>query len=217
MAMTYSTLVSDKQTDGSIRNWVNWDPSPAETILTEAQGFVYSRLRTREMSLFSLSGLSLPTGNSTLAMPDDYIAIKSLDTLTPWKSRVDLLDEEYFIRDFRAVDDTGALYEGQPSVCSIIGDPATAYFDVRADQPYTFTLAYYGRPPDLSETNETNWLTRRYPHLLRAACNYFAFLHKKEQQAAQEQRALAVAFIDDANIEKDMEAQARRFEPYWRS
>lgn len=216
MAMTYTKLVGDKTVDGSIKNWINWDQSPSDTILTEAQAFIYSRLRVREMSSFT-TALSIIQGASTLAMPANYIANKTLDILTPWQAHIDMLDEEYFVK-FRSVDDAGVLYEGQPCVCMIIGDPAVAYFDVRADQAYTASMSYYARPDDLALTvNEENWLTRRYPQLLRAVCNYLAFLHKKEMTQAKGWESIAMSFVNDANVEKDMEAQARRFEPYWRS
>lgn len=216
MAMTYTKLVGDKTVDGSIRNWTNWAETPAETILTEAQAYIYSRLRVREMSSV-VRNLSIAPAASTLAFPSDYIALKQFGIERPWNCIIDLLDEEYF-NQLRAVDENGDLFEATPSVCMVIGNPATAHFDAKADQQYYAFLLYYARPIDLALTsNETNWLTVRYPQLLRAVCNYFAFLHKKEPQQASKWESILGHLIDVANSEKDMEAQARRFEPYWRS
>jgi hypothetical protein len=43
-------------------------------------------------------------------------------------------------------------------------------FDVAFDTATSFQLAYYRQPELLSTDNETNWLTERYPLLLRKAC-----------------------------------------------
>jgi hypothetical protein len=42
-------------------------------------------------------------------------------------------------------------------------------FDQPSDQAYPYLLTYYQKPADLSVANPTNFLTSRYPRLLRSA------------------------------------------------
>ena len=48
-SMTYTSLIGDKNTAGSIARWVNYSKLDADQILQEAQALLYSMLRVREM------------------------------------------------------------------------------------------------------------------------------------------------------------------------
>jgi hypothetical protein len=215
--MDYTTLIATKSTLGSIKNWINWDAAPAEVILTEAQAMIYSRLRVREMSKYKQDG-TIALNASTCHLPADYIALKKWRRITPNAGKIYLLDEEYFMQK-RQRDENGAMIAGTPMYAMIIGgeaaaDPTTAYFDVKADQAYTWEMSYYGTPTALGPANTENFLTSRYSWLLRSACMYQAFLHKKELDLAAPFRKEMEEWYLQANIEKDMEAQARQFQPW---
>lgn len=218
MAMDYTTLTGAKTVEGSIRNYTNWSETPAETVLAEAQGYIYSRLRVREMEHI-VRNLAIAQGVDSLQLPADYMAPigeACFGIESPWQAKIDIFDPAQF-EPYRAVDETGAIYAGQPSACMILGDPPIAYFEVKADRAYAAKLLYYRRPAFLGPGNLTNWLTTRWPQLLRAATNYFAHLHKNNRDQAGDAEKLTGHFIDVANSEADMERQARRAELYWRS
>ncbi|MGE0853861.1 MAG: hypothetical protein AB7O44_30335 [Hyphomicrobiaceae bacterium] len=218
MPMDYTTLTGAKTVEGSIRNYTNWAETPADTVLTEAQAYIFSRLRVREME-HVVRNLTIAEDAETLELPPDFIAPMGQDCFgiqSPWQCSIDIFDAAQF-ETYRATDDTGAVYAGQPRACMILGQPAVAHFDVKADQAYSAKLLYYRRPAALADDNPTNWLTDRYPQLLRHATNYFAWLHKREPAQASASEKLVGHFIDVANGEADMERQSRRVENYWRS
>lgn len=215
--MDYTTLVGLKSVSGSIRNWVNWDAAPVETILAEAEGMIYSKLRVREMSTYKQDG-TITSGSATCTLPDDYMALKFWRRITPNPGKIYLLDEEYFLLK-RQRDEDGAIIAGTPMYAMIIGgsnaaDPVIAHFDCKADQNYTWEMSYYKRPTALGPSNLTNFLTIRYEALLRDTCLYRAFMHKKELDMAAPFKKSFDDWFEQANIEKDMEAQAREFQPW---
>lgn len=60
------------------------------------------------------------------------------------------------------------LNSGYPSCWAIFGERVN--FDLAFDTATTFRMLYYRSPLPLSDTNPTNWLTTRYPILMRKAC-----------------------------------------------
>ena len=66
----------------------------------------------------------------------------------------------------------------------------------------------------LSGSNLTNFLTTRYPTLLRTACLFRGFDYKKEYEAADRNEKRLQTLIYDANAEYDMGESINRFETY---
>lgn len=60
-------------------------------------------------------------------------------------------------------------------------------FDVAFDNPATLKLLYYRSPELLSATNVSNWLTNRYPMLMRKACMAAAADFMKDDTEYQKQ------------------------------
>jgi len=197
MAYNYTMLIGTKATAGSIANWVNRSDLPTDAILFEAQAWLYQRLRVREMHA---------TGTLTFAEGDDSVAAPSgyLDPISfvPWGWGDPMLfvgPESW--RPFR--DETGALQTAAPSQWTVIGE--TAYVDVLPEAEFAGQLLYYKQPDALAaSTNETNWLTRRYPTLLRYACMARAYEHMKDAQSAATYLQLAMASIAEAAATNDM-------------
>ncbi len=208
----YSTLVGTKDTEGSIKSWINWSKAPSTTILTEAEAFIYSQLRVREMR--KLASGTISEGATTLSMPSDFIAPISFRRTGTTAGVIEVLDEQHF-ESLLALDDSNAFMEGTPTKCMIIAEPPVAYLDVEADDDITYRLVYFSRPTALSISNENNWLTTRYPMLLRATCLGFANQHYKDSAAAQEWLSSASALIQSANAEDDQARQILRIENYW--
>lgn len=209
--MDYTTLVADKNTDGSIKQWINWDKGPSTTIMEAAQGFIYRRLRVREM-------LSLATGTialdaSTLALPTRYLATYVLGLYGSTKREVVYLDPQHFEQRI-AFDTDGSLFPGTPTFCT--ADATTMQFNHKADVAYTYRHWFYQGPAVLGPSNLTNFLTDRHPDMLLAAALYFAYLAIKDSGMADEQLQIAASAIERSNAEWDMEKEAVRTEMYWR-
>ena len=63
---------------------------------------------------------------------------------------------------------------------------------------------YYDTPAALGSGNETNFLTIRYPILLRSACMMRAYEHMKQTALATGYMQKAMADINEANVTSDM-------------
>ena len=98
----------------------------------------------------------------------------------------------------------GALYDGTPSCWTIIG--TTAYIDTTIDDTDNFggRLMYFALPTALSVSNETNFLTTRYPTLLRHACMFKGAEHMKDAQQAATYMQLAEVALAEAMRTNDM-------------
>ena len=76
-----------------------------------------------------------------------------------------------------------ALISGLPSRWAVFD--GKVQFDVALDTPMAAKLLYYRSPTLLSATNLTNWVTDRYPKLLRVACMAAAAEYMKDDQEYQ--------------------------------
>jgi hypothetical protein len=183
----YSTLIGTKATPGSIKDWVSSNRPDAPSVLTEAQAVLFSgsfrggilqAMRVREMR--KTAPLSLTLGASSVALPTRFLDPIKLRNLT-LDTRL-LQRSEDWIEDMRSYE-SAVLVSGAPAYYAIYDE--AFQFEVKADAAYTLRLLYYEKPAPLSVSNETNWLTDRYPHLLRAACEAVAFdyLHDDQNMA----------------------------------
>lgn len=198
MACDYATLVGAKSAEGSIKSWANHGLAPSVTILTEAQALIYGILRVREMRS-DMTNLALSAGDINKALPSDF-----LDPIAVWDQyQCKLtLKNEADIQTRRAKDSNGDWVEGTTPTCyAIFGEKFQ--FDIPPDADITLNYLYYFQPPDLSSGTPTNFLTRRYPHLLRRACMVGVYDFLKRMQAKQdaEQDLIAavgkIAEVDD--------------------
>lgn len=205
---TYSVLTGLRTVEGSIKNWVNRSNTPSTTILTEAQALLYQELRTREM-------VQVATG--TLAIAADTISLTTVaprfraprlfmftanGTAAKYKPKYRMLDE---VLDAWEYDSTGARVSGSPEKWALEGD--NIQFDKPTDiaRPYRFT--YYGALAPLSVSNETNFLTERYPRLLRSACLAMVAEFDKDQTERNHWMAAAMDEISRANVQSDLELE----------
>lgn len=165
MAMTWTSLTGTKTTAGSIKSWVNYDRIDPGEVLYEAEAMIYGMLRVREMRVSTTLSLSL--NDLTKALPARF--------LDPWACRIpakqmDLVQfhEETLVQR-RVWDSTASNYTtGIPCNYAIFDEALN--FDVRASEALTVFLGYYESKAPLAADNTTNFLTNRYPTILRAAC-----------------------------------------------
>lgn len=197
MSYTYSGLIAGKSTSGSLANWVNRSDLPAADILTETQAWLYQRLRVREMQ--ARATLTFTTAAQTASLPSRFLDPISY---TPYTYGDPLpFFNENTLQDYR--DENGALLTAVPSRWTIIGE--TAYVDVLPISNLSGVLMYYAQPADLAATtNETNFLTIRYPKLLRHACMAMAYEHMKDTDRSGGYMQLAEADLQEAMRTNDL-------------
>jgi hypothetical protein len=197
VAIDWTTLTASKSTAGSIANWVNRSDLPTENILLEAEAWIYLKLRCREM-LIRDTAFQFDSGSQSEALPSGF-----LDPLGFWPYGYTdplLYVHEEILEEQR--DSDGTLLSGTPSRWAVIGE--TAYVDVQCSANYPGVLMYYKQPDALSASNETNFLTRRYPSLLRMACMAHAYEHMKDTPRAREYLGLAMAKLEEARQADDL-------------
>lgn len=176
MAMNYTTLVANKNTAGSIMNWLNDSSIDPGTILAEAQAHIYAKLRVQEM-IVKTSAFAVAANDEDPDAPDGCLEVIHYRWLSPDLIIVPkLTPDEIFKR--RLYNPDGSLVQDLPRWFALAG--SKIQFTVRCDVARTAFMAYYERPDDLSPSNETNFLTTLYPRLLRTFCMAFGNEFKKE-------------------------------------
>lgn len=196
MALSYSQLVNTKATDGSLKNWLNYAQLPSAAILVLAEAYIYERLRAREMR--TTATVSISDGVDSYAVPTGF--------LDPIKLQLDgdggPLDYVHENLLERIVDEDGNLEEGTISAYTIIDE--TFLFDVKSSEDREGDVWFYKTPDALSTSNETNFLTARYPALLLDACMAFGYGFRKMFGQRNELLALVSDSIDKANVAESM-------------
>jgi hypothetical protein len=198
MAMTYTTLIADKTTAGSIKRWVNYSQLDVEQVLVEAQALIYQTLRVREMR-YEFDNLALASGDFYAALPSGFLDPIALQDITN-NIELQLRPEANIVRA-RSYD-SGSLIESIPQRYAIYDEKLQ--FECAYDSAATLNLVGFKKPDDLSESNSTNFLTNRYPHLLRVACLAQAYDFMSNQTKYQNNLTMLSALIDKTNAESDL-------------
>lgn len=94
------------------------------------------------------------------------------------------------------------LISGIPSRWSIWDE--CVKFDCAFDTATTFRQLYYQSPLPLSANNQSNWLTNRYPMLMRKACLTAAADFMKDDAEYQKNLVALNALVQSTAIENDM-------------
>lgn len=163
---SYTTLIASSTTAGSLANWLNSAQvaNAAPTIVSEIEAAIYQRLRHWKM-IKSATG-TLTTGTATLALPSDYLEVKTLYITGTNYAKLTMKPEEEVIASY-SYDGTGTRVNQQPMI--YYSDQSNFNFDSPPDQNYPYVLTYYQTPTPLS-TSITNFLTDMLPRMLRAGC-----------------------------------------------
>ena len=195
MAVTWTVLVAGKTTSGSIANWVNRGDLPTENVLIEAEAWIYERLRVREMQ--ASEAFQFDENASSEALPSGFLDPLHFLPYT-WGDYLPFWALETFVA---GRDEDGNLFEGTPCAWTIEGE--TAKVDVKCSDNFAGMLTYYDTPTALSVSNTTNFLTRRYPKLLRVAAMATAFEHMKDSDRAAAYFQGAEALVMEAHRTND--------------
>lgn len=196
----YTTLTAAKSTAGSIKQFANNDNLPITTILSEAQSWIYRNLRTPEMLTNSVG--TITTSAISLAVPTRFLAPVYFFITGTDRGKIEIKSLSD-VRDQWSYDGSGVRVKAKPSMASC--DLASFWFDVMADKAYVVRLEYYQSLAELSTATggTTNFLTDRFPNLLRAACMMQAAFWQKDEKNRLAWEANAVAQIQSARLEAD--------------
>lgn len=158
-----------------------------------------------QASLITIAGSSAVAGlnlNGTF----DIISITDANTFVIDASLVGSANATTTGGGAAATYTCNVLQQGSPYYWAIWNEQIQ--FDFAFVQAMTVTMTYYQSLPLLSATNLTNFLTNRYPKLLRAACVASAADFMKDTEEYQKGVQALAALVQNVNIEDDM---------HWRS
>ena len=102
------------------------------------------------------------------------------------------------------------LTQGNPGFFGIWNE--NFYFDMAAFQTTLVRHQYYKSQPLLSSTNQTNFLTNRYPQLLRTACMTSAADFMKDDTEYQKLTTRLTGLVGAINAENDMQYRGMEIE-----
>jgi hypothetical protein len=192
---SFTTLTGAKTVAGSLKRWANHDTLDSEGILTEAEAWIYQRLRTKEMQTIATGTVAI--GQDGFALPTGFLAPLRFSI---HDGQQDLnYQHEQLIN--LTLDTDGALPDGTPTSFAIMEN--AIQFNTVADEAFDYTFRYYAAPTALSASNETNFLTVRYPTLLRRVGLMFAYEFLKHWDAFEKQAVLAERALRDAQVADD--------------
>jgi hypothetical protein len=207
--MDYASLVGDVNTVGSIKRSVNWSRVDAEGILTEAQAWIYARLRVREMMAREDVAIAL---NATSAdLPERFLDPLAFG-IPGYIPRLRHTDAERFQR-LLAWDTDGLLPIAPPTRWTVFSE--AIQLNSRSDAAYTGKMLFYQQPEALSSTNLTNWLTSRYPGLVRRATLMLAAEERKDRAMMTEEETRCLAMIEEIKVEADLSMRGMSMDFGW--
>lgn len=202
--MDYDTLIADRETEGSIKNWVNYALIPSSQIVLEAEQWIYQRLRVRQM-IHEATGTFENSDNGLISLPSDYrgpilLHFTGTNRLYP-KFNPDIGD----VRAHFSYDGSGNRVTGPPQMWA--ADDTNIVFDTYAPSgtTYNYELVYFRELTALSSSNLTNFLTTRYPGLFRKVCMMLAYEFQEDDKRAVVYENKAMREIFETEKEKDLE------------
>lgn len=196
---TFLELIGPKSNPASIHNYVNYRKVPVEVVLTEAQAFIYARLRVREMKTSAV--ITLTAAASSVALPTGFLDPISMWDREGWEMMPDRFVEPGGITKRRTYT-SDVLDTGTPMEVAIFDE--AFQFACKAEAQRKYDLVYYKTPTVLSASNLTNFLTSRYPHILRIGCLAGAASYMKDDAEETKQLAKLTGLCDAANAESDL-------------
>lgn len=198
-AMNYSTLVGNRDTEGSIKNIIKWDAAPSEAILEDAQNWVFSQLRVREMRTYR--EISLAQGEGSSPLPEGHL--ETLVMVRPHGGDfIDPMTDADFMVGGRILtgEDATTLQPSIPSRYAIFDE--AYHFNCLAQEAMVIPTVYFA-PKKISKEVPSTFMCTRYSHIMRHACWAFAALHYDDKEVYETQATLAGGWIEKANVESD--------------
>lgn len=168
----FRILVSDKRTDGSIKNWANNDLIPATSIVAQAQQLIYRGgvgpravpLRVRQMTQVATGTMS--TSARTLSLPARHLQGRHLMITGTNKHKLTQKTPE-FVEGCLQYDGDGNEETGLPDYWC---DTDVITMNCKPSEAYPYRYMHLAEFAPLSEAAPTNFLTDHALNALHAAC-----------------------------------------------
>lgn len=188
--MDWTSLTGSKTTTGSIARWLNKGTltsgagGDADDILQEAMASIFGKLRHWQMLTAPIAG-TMVIGADQIAVPSDMLEPDLLQLTGTYQS-VLLQKTPNEVYAAWSYDGTGTRIQQTPCIYSF--NQTYLQLDSQPDQAYAYVQTYYQVPAVLSSDNTTNFLTIRYPRLVRAAVMMAGSEWTKENNQGQYDR-----------------------------
>ena len=166
-----------------------------------------------------LVGHDLTQGSALTISEADAVGGRTLDGSVPVTS---ITDADNLVIDAGSAASSGAtgggalatytankLIESTPVIWSIYDEAVK--FNSAADQAAQYKMLYFQSPALLSATNLSNWVTNRYPKLLRAACMAAAADFMKDDTEYQKHLTALTALVGSTAAENDLMFRGAEF------
>lgn len=191
--MDWTTLTGARNANGSIKNWGKHALIDAESVLTEAQAWIYQHLRTREMMVVDAE-VSISDSDDSFTLPAGFQEIVSVQL---HGDRAPLVYKQEHLLD-RSRDESGFMVTRPIRAFTILGN--LMLFDCESDDGRTGVMTYFGTPAPLTEGNPTNFLCTKYPSLLRTVCTAYAYEDRENWSSAERMFKRAIGEVETANF-----------------
>lgn len=207
--MDYTTLVAAADVPGSIKYAINYSRIDSEGILAEAQAWIYQRVRLSLM--IATADVSIALAASTATKPERFLDPIHF-SIPGYVPRIALREPDQFRTDLARLLADETLPEGPPTYWANING---IHFNTASDLAYTAKMVFYQRPEYLADDNETNWLTDRYPSLLRRTCLMLAAEARKEWDTMSQSELRALADIEEIKKEDELNMRGLELDFNW--
>lgn len=148
----------------------------AADFIVLAQGFLNTRLRTRQM----VTTTTLSPTSGVFTLPSDYLS---------WRRVVEDASQRRPLEQI-SLEEAEELYPDLPSGrgihFAIYGESLRVYPTITND----IELTYYAELTDFTGDSDTDWLLTDYPHIYLMAAKMFAFDFVSDPKADREQARL---------------------------
>lgn len=215
MIYDYATLTGPKSASGSIKNWANSELVDVESVLLEAQATIFSHLRAREMRM--TAAIFINAGEMGAPLPENCLVPLSLHLPNGCRITKTITEAELIRMRDRTQDEAArAAVITCPSAWVVFDEHVNV--NGRMACPVNLTMFYYGASPYLSTLHPKNFLSTRYPNILRTACLAYVDEFRKDSQGHDTRMARVMSLIRQANVEADesrMGSQDTTYSTYW--
>jgi hypothetical protein len=207
--MNYTSLIGAVTDVGSIKYWINYTRIDSTGILAEAEAWIYARMRLQQM--LATSDVEIAAAATTANLPAGYLDPVHFG-IPDHQPTIKFQDPQRF-RSRLGWDQNAMLPESLPTLWTNIG--GVIQLNTKADQAYAAKMAHYKTPAPLGADNLTNWLTDRYPTLVRRVCLMFAAEARKEFDSMDRAEIKAIEMVDQIKVENDLAMRGMELDFNW--
>lgn len=207
-AWSWSVLTGSTNTSGAIARFLNKSTltsgpgGDADLILSEATSWIFARLRHWQMlTAPALAVMATGAGSDQIALPTGMLEPDQI-----WIAGVPAGSSSFFqqiltqtlpqrLYQLWNFNGSGTRVPQTPIAYSF--NESFIQLDSPPDLPYPYYTTYYKQPDDLSNSNQTNFLTAHYQRLLRVTTMMIGAEWAKESNQGQYDRTYWLQQAED--------------------